>query len=269
MQTVIVGVGYTGQRVLAALPADRSQGLSRKIIDLDEDSPKPVSLPESYALLYTVPPGKTSASDERLETLLGMLQTPPNRFVYLSTSGVYGDCGGRSVDETARPNPMSERAKRRLWSEHRLTDWSAEQGSELTILRVPAIYGPGRLGIDRIKAGTPVIAEAEAGPGNRIHVDDLVACCLTALEAESSPGIYNVGDGDHRSGTWFAKTVAEFAGLAAPPEVSRDEAEATFSDSRLSFLRESRTVDTTRMRDVLGVSPRYANCEDGIRESLS
>ncbi len=123
MQTVIVGVGYTGQRVLAALPADRAQGLSRKIIDLDEDSPNQVSLPETYVLLYTVPPGKTSASDERLETLLGMHQTPPARFVYLSTSGVYGDCGGQSVDETARPNPMSERAKLRLWAEHRLTDW--------------------------------------------------------------------------------------------------------------------------------------------------
>ena len=62
--------------------------------------------------------------------------------------------------------------------------------------------------------------------------------------------------------------LALLGGLEAPPEVSRAEAETTFSASRLSFLRESRTLDTTRMREVLGFTPRYGDPEEGIRASL-
>ena len=88
---------------------------------------------------------------------------------------------------------------------------------------------------------------------------------MTNSEVE---GVFNVGDGDERSSTWFAGEVARQTGLPVPPEVSRQQAEATFSERRLSFLRESRRVDTSRMRSILGVTPRYANPEDGIRASL-
>ncbi len=77
-----------------------------------------------------------------------------------------------------------------------------------------------------------------------------------------------MADGDHRSGTWFTNTVAEIAGLAPPPEISRADAETKFSETRLSFLDESRILDTSKMRNVLGFRPRYANAEDGIRASL-
>ena len=113
-----------------------------------------------------------------------------------------------------------------------------------------------------------MITEAEANPGNRIHVDDLVACCITALLDDNVTGTFNVGDGDFRTSTWFTKEVARQAGLEVPPEISREEAEATFSARRLSFLGESRRVDTRRMREELGVTPLYTDAADGIRESL-
>ncbi len=81
-------------------------------------------------------------------------------------------------------------------------------------------------------------------------------------------GIYNVGDNDHRSSTAFSSEVARQLGLPLPPQVSLEEARVGFSPQRLSFMTESRRVDTSKMRDVLGVTPRYANPEDGIRESL-
>ena len=108
----------------------------------------------------------------------------------------------------------------------------------------------------------------EAPPGNRIHVDDLASCCLQVLDAATIPGVYNLGDGDHRSSSWFAKTVADIAGLTAPPEIPMAEATRTFSESRLSFLQESRRLDTSKMREVLGVVPRYEDATDGIRASL-
>jgi nucleoside-diphosphate-sugar epimerase len=136
----------------------------------------------------------------------------------------------------------------------------------LVVLRVAAIYGPDRLGLARILTTMPVLAEGEANPGNRIHVDDLVKCCIAAMDCTNPEGTYNVSDGDYRSATWFAKRVARLSGLAEPPEVSRLEAERTFPARRLSFLAESRRLDITRMRDILGVQPR--DPETGIRQSL-
>ena len=268
MHTIVVGVGYTGQRVLDALPDGEAHGLPRSRLDLDDVGDTKLEFPASYSLLYTVPPRKDGDADSRLETMLDLIDPAPRRFVYLSTSGVYGDRGGRTVDETSPPEPLSGRAKRRLAAESALASWCDSHGVTMVVLRVPGIYGPGRLGLERIASGIPVIRETEANPGNRIHVDDLVACCLRALDESVPSGTYNVGDGDHRSSTWFAKAVAAAAGLAPPPEISLAEATESFSEARLSFLRESRLVDTTRMREALGVTLAYDNPEDGIRASL-
>lgn len=268
MHTIVVGTGYTGRRVLAMLPEGRGTGFARSTLDLDDPSLPGPQLPTEYALLYTVPPHPDSAGDERLKRLLSLLDPSPVRFVYLSTTGVYGDRRGHEVTEDDKPDPATERARRRLAAETLLASWCDDRHTEHVILRVPGIYGPGRLGIARIEAGEPLIREADAGPGNRIHIDDLAACCLRALSADAPPGIYNVGDGDHRSSTAFAKSVARLAGLESPPEISREEAESTLSEARLSFLGESRIVHTGKMRDVLGFTPRHTDPEAGIQASL-
>ena len=266
MNTVVVGAGYTGQRVADLLPG--SITLSRPAFDLDRDNVTIPRLPAGYRMLYTVPPREDAEGDPRLELLLRHLDPAPARFVYISTSGVYGDRGGRRVDESVAPAPATARARRRLAAELLLRDWCRAHGTDLVVLRSPGIYGPGRLGLDRIELCDPVVAEAEAGPGNRIHVDDLAACSARALDPAAPPGTYNVADGDHRSSTSFAKAVARLAGLPEPPEISRDEAARVFSPVRLSFLNESRILDTRRMRDVLGFAPRYADPVAGIRAAL-
>jgi nucleoside-diphosphate-sugar epimerase len=91
---------------------------------------------------------------------------------------------------------------------------------------------------------------------------------VAALATDVPAGVYNVGDNDHRSATWFSGEVARQLGLPAPPQIGREAANQQFSPQRLSFLMESRRVDTAKMRRVLGVTPRYANPEDGIRASL-
>jgi nucleoside-diphosphate-sugar epimerase len=96
----------------------------------------------------------------------------------------------------------------------------------------------------------------------------VASCCIAALSSEVPAGIYNVGDGDTRTTTWFMNEVARQAGLPPPPTVTRKEAERTFSPMRLSFLRESRIVDVTKMREILGVLPKYTNPADGIAASL-
>jgi nucleoside-diphosphate-sugar epimerase len=277
MFTLVTGTGYTGRRVLDRLPADAAVGLSRSsvdtdrrlaVLDLDTATSLPLELPSRYAVIYTVPP-KGPSPDERLQRFLALLAPAPQRLVYISTTGVYGDCGGNTVIESTAMNPSNERAERRVAAEVQLADWAADRGCELVILRAPGIYGPGRLGVERIQARMPILSEADANPGNRIHVDDLATCCIAALSSDVPAGIYNVGDNDHRSSTWFTGEVAGQSGLPAPPEISREQANVEFSPQRLSFMSDSRRVDTTKMRDVLGVTPRYANPEDGIRASLA
>ena len=271
MITLFVGAGYTGARVLERLPDAIALGRSRpgdERLDLDGDDPLRLELPEQYAVIYSVPPADDQPGDPRLARFLALLPLPPARIVYLSTTGVYGNRDGHRVDEKSKPRPESARAERRLAAEQMLAEWCTGRDTTVVVLRVPGIYGPGRLGTDRIQAAMPVIDEKDASPGNRIHVDDLATCCIAGLSPDVPDGIYNVGDGDHRSSTWFKNELARQLGLPAPTEIGMDEAARVFSPMAMSFLSESRIVDTARMRNVLGVMPRYPNAEDGIRASL-
>lgn len=252
-KTFVVGVGYTGSRLLQELTD--GVGVSR------DDQPDFAS---RYNVVYTVPP-----AGEYLDKILTAMDPAPKRFVYISTTGVYGDLGGGLATETAALAPETDRAKRRVAAEETLHDWTLQKAVDLIVLRVPGIYGPERLGIERIKSAAPILTEDDANPGNRIHVDDLVRCCVAALSSAVPAGIYNVGDGDTRSSTWFANEVARQCGLDAPPTVAREQAEETFSPERLSFLKESRRIDLRKMRDVLGVTPKYRDAAAGIAASLS
>ncbi|NCF16104.1 MAG: NAD-dependent epimerase/dehydratase family protein [Gammaproteobacteria bacterium] len=273
MFTLVAGTGYTGLRVLERLPVDAVAGVSRspvttdrafQLVDFDALDTSAFELPARYAVLYTCPPG--DQDDTRLRRFLAHLAPTPGRFVYISTTGVYGNCDGAVVNENTPLNPGSAMSRPRVAAEKLLSAWADPLGCDLVILRVPGIYGPGRLGIERIEQGGAFIAGDEANPGNRIHVDDLATCCIAALSEQTPAGIYNVGDGDHRTGTWFADEVARQAELPEPRKISRAQAEKEFSAARLAFLASSRIVDTTKMREVLGITPRTP--EEGIKDSL-
>lgn len=275
MFTIVAGTGYTGRRVLERLPEDEVVGLSRSAVDtarpfhrFDFDQPQslPLDLPDRYAVLYTCPPD--GEDDERLQRFLSLLEPVPTRFVYISTTGVYGDCKGAVVGEDADLAASNPMARARISAETLLADAAMNARYELVILRAPGIYGPGRLPLQRLEEGGAFLTDQDASPGNRIHVDDLASCCIAALCEDTPAGIYNVGDGDNRSATWFAHEVARQAALPEPRLISRAQAEKEFSPVRLAFLSSSRIVDTAKMREVLGVTPRYANPEDGIRASL-
>ena len=272
MITIVVGPGYTGGRVAERLPDVIVLGRSvadDRHLDLDSDGKLLIDLPADYSVIYPVPPASDQSGDPRLRRFLDLLPQRPARIVYLSTTGVYGDRDGAIVDESAGPNPESEQAECRLAAEIQLRDWCAAGDSDPVILRVPGIYGPGRLGTDRIRQAMPILAEEDANPGNRIHVDDLASCCIAALSTDVPAGIYNVGDGNNRTTTWFMKEVARQAGLPPPPTVTQEEAEKAFSPMRLAFLRESRIVNVTKMRSTLDFHPKYTNPVDGIAASLA
>jgi nucleoside-diphosphate-sugar epimerase len=189
--------------------------------------------------------------------------------VYVSTTGVYGDAGGALVDEESPTNPGSDRAARRVDAEHSVRTWCTRNAVAWTILRVPGIYGPGRLPLERLKRGEPMIRHSEAGFSSRIHVDDLVAAALLAGSApRAAYRIYNVTDGNPASMTEYFERVAMLAGLPPPRLISREEAERVLSPGLLSYLAESRRVDSRRIREELGFAPRFHDLRLGILSSL-
>lgn len=281
---LIVGYGYLGRRLVRRCLAEsrpvavltRSSahaaelarwGVPHQILDLDKGAGALALETAGRAVIYTAPPGGDSG-DTRLAGLLSALGSAPARVVYISTSGVYGDCAGRRVDEESPLKPGSDRARRRVAAEQAVEDWAQRSGGNWTVLRVPGIYGPHRLALASLAAGEPYLALDEASPGNRIHVDDLVSCCLAAADYRGPNGPFNVGDGNPLSATAFAQALARAAGLPPPPLVSRDKAPAVIGPGRWSFLSESRQLDIRRMREALGVTPRYEDPVRGLEASL-
>lgn len=285
-QVFIAGCGYVGQRLAlhlqsrydvtglvrsAARVAELERlGVRALAIDLDRVRPG-TKIPESLdleAIVYLTPPPVLGESDLRLDRFLQLASVPPHTFVYMSTTGVYGDTAGAVVDESSVVQPRTDRARRRISAEEMTRVWCNERRVRRVVLRVPGIYGPDRLPLERLRHLEPVVREREAGINNRIQVDDLVEACTCAITNSEARGVYNVTDGQPLSSTTFINMVAKVAGLPLPPQVSMEEAQLTFSPERLSFLNESRRVSNERMLKHLGVVLKYADVEAGIRASL-
>ena len=280
---LIAGCGYTGARLARRLlrvgqvlalvrgPASAAallgQGIPAVAVDFDADVSPPTLPPDLGAVVYLAPPAAVGTEDLRLARFLQALgPARPEVFVYLSTTGVYGDTGGAAVDEASPAAPQEDRSKQRRDAECQVAAWCGARGVRSVILRVPAIYGPHRLPLDRLQRGEPVLREADSGPGNRIHVDDLVSACAVALGRPVS-GVFNLTDGVPESMAEFTSRVAALADLPAPRRVSWAEAQTLLSPGLLAFLRESRLVTSRRMLE-LGWTPTYGNPDDGIRASL-
>jgi nucleoside-diphosphate-sugar epimerase len=284
---LIVGCGYVGSRLATRLKAvyditgivrssDRVAALAKAgihavALDLDRvrlGSVIPEKL-EQAAIFYLAPPPAAGESDLRLDRFLQLATVPPRLFVYMSTTGVYGDTNGADVDESSPVKPLTDRARRRVSAEEMTRVWCTERRVRRVVLRVPGIYGPGRLPLERLRRREPSLRLEDAGISNRIHVDDLVEACAAAALNPEARGVYNATDGNACSSTEFLDRVAALTQLPPPPQVSMDEAQLTFSAERLSFLHESRRVSNQRMLKHLGVTLRYADMDEGIRSSLN
>ena len=201
-----------------------------------------------------------------LEALVQQELTP--RIVYISTTGVYGDCHGDWVDESHPLQATTDRARRRTDAEQKLLDWSEKCGGQVIILRVAGIYGPGRLPLDRLRSGSPMLREAEAPWSNRIQADDLATVCAAAMDLGKNREIYNVADGTPGNMAEYFNTLADLAGLERPPAISLAEAREVMPAGLLSYLQESRRIDNRKMLRELGVVLKYPTLAEGLAASL-
>ena len=254
--------------VRAAAQADRIAALGAIPLTGDLDNPATLAALAGVAdlVLHLAPPGESGDRDQRSANLIAALSTrPPERLVYISTSGVYGDCGGAWVDEDRPLAPQTVRALRRVDAERSLLAWGKQSGVTVAVLRVPGIYAAERLPLAQLKRASPVLRAEDDVYTNHIHADDLAGICLAALERGAAGRVYNASDDSEiKMGDYF-DLVADRARLPRPPRIARTAAEAgAIAEGLLSFMRESRRLTNTRMKAELGVRLRYPSVYEGV-----
>ncbi len=186
----------------------------------------------------------------------GML---PRRIVYISTTGVYGNCNGEWINETRPVKPESARALRRVDAERRLQKWGRLHCVSITILRAPGIYAEDRLPLNRLQRQTPVLRPGDDVFTNHIHANDLASAVISAMRQRwpKQYRVFNVVDDSQlRMGDYFDQ-VADAFGLKRPPRISRLDAEREVAPTLLSFMRESRRIDNTRAKRELKLVLQY------------
>jgi len=260
----IVGTVRGAERA-AALNARPSERLKALIFDGMVAAPDLQSaISEVDAVLVSVPP------DENGDPVLhacGDALAHARRLrgvVYLSTIGVYGDCGGAWVDEATPPQPGAARSRARLAAEQAWLEFGARRGIAVTILRLAGIYGPGQNAIVQIARGS---ARRIVKPGqvfNRIHVGDIAQAIDGAFTRRTS-GIFNVADDEPTPPADPIAFAAQLMGVEPPPEIPFEQAAPTMSPMALSFWQECRRVKNDKLKRELGVSLRYPTYREGLR----
>lgn len=218
-------------------------------------------------VLHGAPPPATGERDSRTRHLLAALGSRgilPRRLGYISTTGVYGDCGGAWVDETRPPRPKSARGRRRLDAEDALRRFGVRTGCTVTLLRAPGIYAADRLPTARIARGEPVLRAEEDVHTNHIHAEDLARMAALTLHRGRANRAWNATDASQLTmGQWFDR-VADAFGLPHPPRVSREEAARVLSPMTLSFMNESRSLSNARIKRELRYRFLYPTVEEGL-----
>jgi nucleoside-diphosphate-sugar epimerase len=269
---LIIGCGDVGMRLLPLVRTRfrvfavtsqaerrgelRAAGAVPIVADLD----RPETLARLRGLadyvVHLAPPQAQGALDCRTRNLTAILPEGA-RLVYVSTSGVYGDCAGALVGETRTPQARNARARRRVDAERVLRAWARRAHGRLAILRVPGIYAADRLPLKRLAQGTPALRPEDDVYTSHIHADDLARIIALALFRALPGRVYHAVDDTRMKMADYFDAVADAFGMARPPRLARAELEREVSQVALSFMSESRQLDNTRLKHELGVRLRY------------
>jgi nucleoside-diphosphate-sugar epimerase len=246
---IIIGCGYTGQRVARLLvglgyPVIATSRDIQNLSHLDVTPVRfdlggvlPIEIHKDARVLVSTP-----AVDERLCSAIGLAE----RVVFLSTTGVYG--AQKEVDERSLPAPRTERERARLDAELRLPEGA-------TILRPAAIYGPHRGIHTAMLAGKYRLAGTGANFVSRIHVDDLAAHAVAAL-VKGRAGAWPVADEEPCTSQEIAAFCSGLLNIPLPPPAEPGELGET--------RQTDRRVDGSAIRRQLGLTLKYPSYRSGI-----
>jgi len=270
---LIVGCGYLGRRVaarwvaagrrVAALTRGNAAALAALGVEpvvgdvLDPDSLR--DLPAAVTVLYAVGMDRGQGRSMRevyvdgLAHVLGTIP-PPARFIYVSSTGVYGQTDGGPIDEASPTEPTEESGKIVLDAERLLR----VKVPGAIVLRFAGIYGPNRLLRKQpLLKGEPLVGDAEKWL-NLIHVEDGAAAVLAAEARGVADETYLVADDEPVRRRDFYTRLAEL--LGAPP--------ARF-EQRPETGAANRRVLNRKARERLGWVPRFSSYREGLPAAIA
>jgi nucleoside-diphosphate-sugar epimerase len=266
----LFGPGYSARALAEVWPGPvfgsvRSETSRAK---LDGSGIKPVEIQDEAKLadaakgahiIVSAPPDEAGCPAQRA---LAPFASTAASVTYLSTTGVYGDLGGGWAMEWSSPNPQSDRSRRRVAAEQA---WR-ETHSDVRIVRLPGIYGPGRSAFDRLRDGK---ARRIMKPGqvfSRIHVDD-IASGLKALLVSRALGVFHLCDDQAAPPQDVIAFAAELLSVDPPPVI--DIASADLSRMAQSFYSECKRVSNGRIKAATGWRPLYPTYREGLSAILA
>jgi nucleoside-diphosphate-sugar epimerase len=288
MRVLILGCGYVGLPLAAELArrghvvfgvrrshaADhelRVAGVEPWVADV-RDPASLARLPDPFDwVVNCVSASGGGAGDYRrvyldgTRNLLEWLRTsPPRRFVYTSSTGVYGQNDGSEVTEASATTPGTPAGEVLVETEQLLLREARDHGFPVVILRVAGIYGPGRgYWLKQFLAGE-ARTEGEGGRVlNMIHRDDVLGAILAAVEHGRPGEIYNAADDAPVTQEELFAWLASRLGQPLPPSVPAEAAVA-----RRRGLTSKR-VSNRKLRNELGWRPRYPSFREGFAAELA
>jgi len=278
---LILGCGYVGERLaracldrgLRVIGTTRSPDRAEKMLALGMEpvvTNLPTDIPDAMlatvdAILDSIPLDRTAGTMKAgqpcwLPAMAGKLQRV--RWAgYLSTTGVYGDAKGNWVDESWPCNPTSRRGIERLQAE---SAW-LKSGLPVEVFRLAGIYGPGRNIIPKLKAGNyKAVSWSPPHYSGRIHVDDIVAALLAAMDRPRPARIINLVDDVPLPHADYVCELASMVGAPPPLLLSPQEAEGCLSGAAMDFFRDSKRVRNRLLHAELLPRLTYPNFRSAV-----
>lgn len=261
-QMLIFGMGYAASHVADRLRArgwdvagTTRDGRGDSIAFGDEGAVL-AALRSATHILSSVPPA--DGADPVLARYGDAIALAPAEWVgYLSSTGVYGDTGGAWVDESA---PIRGRRPDRNAAD---AAWAALRG-DVSVFRLPGIYGPGRSILDRIREGRAHRIALPDQVFSRVHVDDIAGGVIASFRGP--PGVYNLADDEPCHQNRLVEWGCTMLGAPLPPLQTLEE--AGLSAAARAFYAENRRVANGKAKRLLGWTPRYPTYREGLADCL-
>lgn len=287
MRVLIVGCGYVGRQIGVELAGQGHEvfGVRRTasanadlaaagIQPVNADITVPGSLdraPDPFDwVVFCASAAGPGAEDYRRIYLEGarhlvawLRERAIRKFVYTSSTGVYGQTDGAPVDEDSETVPGTATGDILLEAEQVLLTAARESSLPAVILRVAGIYGPGRgHWLKQFLAGEARLEGAGQRVLNMIHRDDVAGAVMAALERGQAGHVYNAVDNEPVSQaallTWLAATLRRPVPASVPEDLSV---------ARRRGLTSKR-VSNRRLRETTGWQPRFPTFREGFSTEL-
>ena len=280
---LIFGAGYLGRAVLAEAakrglstaatsrsPEGRDALKAEGVTAVDPADPSSLTdaVAKAAVILVTAPPDGGGCPGARaLLPALTEAQAYPDWIGYVSSTAVYGDRDGGWVFEDDALNAASLEGARRVRAEADWLDAGRGMGLTVQIFRLPAIYGPGRSVVDRLRDGSARIVRKPGQVFNRIYVDDTVAGLFASMDRPRPGAAYNLADDAPSPVDVVMADAARRMGLPQPPEV--DWTDPSVSDAMRRFYLDSKRISNARAKAELGWRPAHQTWREGLAAILA